>query len=287
MNPQNKAIINPGDRFGSWTVIKEAKPKIVITKTRNLSKRVIECQCECGVVKLVELVGLISGRTKSCGCSMKKPRKRIPVIPGTKINKLTIIQEVPKKGQDRRVLCECECGTIKEMPFLKLNKGETISCGCYCREEARKPKLNKRSENHPYMNTRLYSIWCGIRRRCYSQKSHAYKWYGAKGVRMCKEWEQRFLNFYEWAIANGYSDNLSIERIDSAKNYEPSNCKWIPLSQQNSNKRISRYIEYRGEKMSIKYASEKFGIPYVTIIGRLNKGWSGNEVIEKSAQSKL
>lgn len=280
MNPQNKITIIPGDRFGRWTVIRESESLIGFYGGRKAAKRMLECRCDCGTVKTIGLGTLRNGSSTSCGCSTREQRKRIPAIPGTKINRLTIIKELPMKGLDRRVLCLCECGNEKEISFLKLKQGGTMSCGCYHIEIANSPKLNKRGENHEHIETRLYEIWCGMKKRCNNTKARAYKWYGAKGVRVCLEWEQRFLNFYEWAISHGYSDALTIERIDSSKNYEPSNCKWIPLSDQNNNKCSSRYIEYAGVKMTIKDASEKYGIYYQTLIRRLNKGWSVNKSIE-------
>lgn len=277
MNPQNKISINPGDRFNKWTVIEELDPKIVYGK-RKAIKRMILCVCDCGNIQKIQLSGLVGGHTKSCGCMLKeagmKRRKEYPK--GMRFGKLVIIKEVDPRKLDRCFLCQCDCDkeVISRLSALKRKGGS--SCGC----TRRKPMIKNRSENYPYTNHRLYSIWGDMKKRCYNKNSRAYKWYGDRGIRICQDWLDRFLNFYNWAIANGYSDDLTIERLNPTKNYDPLNCTWIPWSEQNNNKGNSRFIIYKGVNMTVGQAAKIYGIDYHTLIGRLNREWSVSDAIE-------
>ena len=91
----------------------------------------------------------------------------------------------------------------------------------------------------PRNKDRLYGIWCGIQVRCTNPNTKAYEWYGAKGIRRCEEWNS-FESFKEWSLANGYESNLTIDRRDSNGNYEPTNCRWIPLEDQRHNRKPRR-----------------------------------------------
>ena len=88
--------------------------------------------------------------------------------------------------------------------------------------------------------TRLYRIWNGMKQRCNNPKSSTWKWYGGKGVKVCDEWENNFLNFKEWALSNGYNDNLTIDRIDPLEDYSPENCQWLTISENAAKAVFSR-----------------------------------------------
>lgn len=103
----------------------------------------------------------------------------------------------------------------------------------------------REDDRHGMSRTRLYSIWRDMKQRCNLESCNNYKHYGALGVTYCEEWEH-FLPFYEWAIQNGYSDDLTIDRIDVTGNYEPSNCRWANKSVQNANRRNNGTTEYKG-----------------------------------------
>ena len=94
--------------------------------------------------------------------------------------------------------------------------------------------------------SRLYHIYQSIKQRCYYPKAISYKRYGAKGIVMCDEWKNDFMSFYNWAIANGYSDNLTIDRINSNGNYEPSNCRWVTYKLQANNKSSNVFLSLNG-----------------------------------------
>lgn len=155
--------------------------------------------------------------------------KRLRDLSGLKFGRLTAIADVGSERNRRMWLCRCECGNDVVVASSSLRLGNTKSCGCITRDGTAQAK-------HGYCGTRLYRIWKGIKSRCNILSSTDYKWYGAKGVSVCGEWSE-FEPFKEWALKNGYSDNLTIDRIDPFGNYEPSNCRWATTAQQNMNQR--------------------------------------------------
>jgi hypothetical protein len=102
--------------------------------------------------------------------------------------------------------------------------------------------------------------------------------YGAKGITVCDEWHD-FKRFYEWAIATGYSDSLSIDRIDNTKGYSPDNCRWATPQEQTDNRRCCRYIAYNGKSQTIKAWAKETGIHYHTLLSRFDHGWSAEQAL--------
>lgn len=128
---------------------------------------------------------------------------------------------------------------------------------------------------HGKRHTRIYDIWRSMRQRCYNPNTNRYKNYGGKGIKVCDEWRESFEAFYEWAMANGYADNLTIDRKDTNGNYEPNNCRWVTMKEQQNN-RLNNHLEtYNGETHTIAEWSEITGIKMCTLWARLKKyGWS-------------
>lgn len=134
-------------------------------------------------------------------------------------------------------------------------------------------------------NTRIYRIWIGIKKRCYCKTARGYFGYGGRGITMCDEWLHDFEAFYKWAMANGYADNLTIERIDVNGNYEPSNCKWITKEEQASNRRTNHKLLYNGEIKTVAQISRETGISEQTIRNRIkSKNFSNDEILKKPIQ---
>ena len=114
-----------------------------------------------------------------------------------------------------------------------INSGNTKSCGCY-----NKRRLSETHKTHGLGSTSLYRIWINIKTRILNPKDKHYNDYGGRGITICDEWKNDFMSFYNWAILNGYSDELSIDRIDNDGNYEPSNCRWVTRTIQSRNQRV-------------------------------------------------
>lgn len=140
-------------------------------------------------------------------------------------------------------LCKCECGKEVIVRGTYLRNGHTQSCGCFNIE--RTVETSKTHGN--FLNgkqTRIYGIWAGIKRRCLNPHVKAYKHYGRRGITLCDEW-MSFETFMDWALSNGYKDNLTIDRISGDGNYEPSNCRWITRSENSRKGAIEAYNRRR------------------------------------------
>lgn len=124
---------------------------------------------------------------------------------------------------------------------------------------------------HRLRNTRLYSIWRSMRSRCNNPNTNNYKYYGAKGIKVCEEWNS-FKTFYDWAINHGYSDNLTLDRIDSNKDYEPQNCHWISISEQQQNRSDNCNITINGETKCLSEWARFYGISWATARSRHKAG---------------
>lgn len=121
-----------------------------------------------------------------------------------------------------------------------------------------------------------------MKKRCYNLKYKRYNDYGGRGIKICNEWLNDFKVFYDWAMQNGYKDNLTIDRIDVNGNYEPSNCRWANIKTQANNKRNNRIIEYKGEFHTMSEWANIYNINYKLLHSRLKKGWN----IEKALFTK-
>ena len=141
---------------------------------------------------------------------------------GQKFHMLTVLKFYDVQNGMSRWLCRCDCGNEVIVYGRHLKSGNTMSCGCYHKEHN-----HEFGYKHGGSNTRLYNIWCDMKSRCSNPNERAYKWYGGKGISVCDEWKSDFAQFKNWALNNGYNDSLTIDRVDSNKNYCPDNCRWI------------------------------------------------------------
>lgn len=196
-------------------------------------------------------------------------------LTGQKFGRLTAIKDAGRtKNMQVLWLCKCDCGGMTVTQGAHLTSGHTKSCGCLHKE-----KIRTNNEKHGVLKNlygklpRIYRIWARMKQRCMDPKVKEYYRYGGRGISVCKEWLE-FEPFYKWAMANGYRDDLTIDRINNDGNYEPGNCRWVTYQEQVINSTSSKLITYKGETKNIKNWAKTLGIPYTALMHRIRKGWS-------------
>lgn len=194
--------------------------------------------------------------------------KALIIKNGQIFNRLTVLKEVEKRDGKRYFKCICECGNSGEYRLISMRAGKIKSCGCLRSEQNRTVAIT-----HGKRNTRLYSIWHSMKQRCFNPNNLKYEFYGERGVSIYKKWVDSFELFYNWAIQNGYSNNLTLDRIEVNGNYEPSNCRFISMKEQSRNKRNNVFIEFNGEKLCVVDWAKKLQISNSAMQKRL-KNWT-------------
>jgi hypothetical protein len=190
-------------------------------------------------------------------------------ITGKRYGRLVALRENP--GNQKQWICKCDCGNTHIVTKGHLKDGHVKSCGCLLKEGASHP-------THGLSQTRIYSVWHQMIYRCENPKSISYPYYGSRGITVCDEWHDVKL-FNKWAMANGYEDKLTIDRIDSDGNYEPSNCRWKTIIEQNNNLRSNHVITINGQSKTMAMWSKEYGIKQSAIYERLQHGWSEKDAI--------
>lgn len=261
-----KLIDLTGKRFGRLTVLKRANDWI----DKNGKKYVRwECKCDCGNISYPFRSSLMDGSVKSCGCyhsekSSEAGKKSLENLVGKQYGRLTVIKRAENNGSQTMWQCKCDCGKLVVVNASKLKSKHTQSCGCLQKERTSIAK-----KTHGMSDSRLHRIWAGMKRRCYNKNDASYENYGGRGIIICDEWKDSFESFYQWAIQSGYSDRLSIDRINVDGNYEPSNCRWADKITQMNNTTLNRTFAYNGETLTVAELSRKYNIPYKLLHKRL------------------
>lgn len=199
-------------------------------------------------------------------------------IVGEKFGRLTVLKyNHSNKNYIKYYLCKCECGNEIVTRKSNLLNGKTKSCGCLQHDIT-----SRRCYIHGLSKSRTYRIWKNMKQRCYNPKASRYENYGGRGIKVCDEWLNDFMNFYNWAMANGYRDELSIDRIDVDGNYEPSNCRWVTNKKQQNNKEKNRLVTYKGVTHSVSEWADILGVGWTTLRARLDSpNYTLEECFEK------
>lgn len=250
-----------GEKFGMLTVLEYAGKS-------EKGYHSWKCKCDCGKIVVKSGKGLRNGHITSCGC-----RHKAKDLTGMVFGNLKVVKIVGKKNRNTLWLCRCECGKYVECYQYNIERGTSTSCGCLRSYYAKKTR-----SCHGESTGKFYKKWSSIKSRCYNKNTPSYKNYGGRGIKMCDEWLD-FWSFREWAYLNGYSEGLTLERIDVNGNYEPSNCKWIPMEEQANNKRNNSFIEYGGKKQTLSQWSKELGVGKEVLSYRYRAGWTPEECL--------
>lgn len=202
---------------------------------------------------------------------------RLIDLTGKRFGKWTVLyraeDHIDKHGYRHRrwhCICDCEKHTEKDVLESSLLNNTSTSCGC-----------NRHKIKHGLSRTRIKRIYYDMHSRCENPNTPKFKNHGGRGIKICKEWsgENGLVNFYNWAIDNGYKEDLTIDRVDNDGDYEPNNCRWSDYKTQNLNNRANRYITVGDETKTVSEWSEETGINRNTITRRLNSGITGEEAL--------
>ena len=196
---------------------------------------------------------------------------------GQKFNRLTVIAFERlhyKHGTHINWIVRCDCGTLKSVAPYRILNGNTKSCGCLKSENT--IAYNKTAKKkHGGRNERLYRIWRSMKERCFCETSKDYNNWGGRGIVVCDEWKDDYAEFRNWALANGYEDDLTIDRIDVDGNYCPQNCRWVDWRTQSSNRQTTMRFAVNGEIKTLPELADEYGIKYTTLYQRVCKyHWS-------------
>lgn len=228
-----KLIDLTGQRFGRLVVIER------MPKGKHGEHAKWRCLCDCGNENVVVGTDLRSGHTQSCGCYCRDLNRSMKTkdMLGQRFGKLTVIAFAGVDENNKAEWkCRCDCGNEVIVTGGNLRSGNTTSCGCVHKKQLSE-RNSKLLTTHGMSKTRLYTIWTDMKQRCGNPNDKYYYLYGGRGISVCSEWKSNFKSFAEWALANGYQDNLSIDRIDNDKGYCSDNCRWATAKEQANNKR--------------------------------------------------
>lgn len=202
-------------------------------------------------------------------------------LSGQRFGRLLVVQRAENIGKRVAWHCKCDCGKNTIVVADKLLRGKTKSCGCYSIE-----RIARLNMTHGMSRTRLFKIWTAMRERCTCKKLINYPDYGGRGIKVCDEWMNNFETFRDWAYVNGYTDELSIDRIDVNGNYCPENCRWVTRLVQNNNKRNNRKITYNGQTLTLSEWARTKGLKRATLFIRLKQGWTVERALTEPTHRK-
>lgn len=177
-------------------------------------------------------------------------------LTGKRFGRLVVVDRAGTVNRKATWNCKCDCGNVLVVHTTHLKSGNTKSCGCL-----RLDSNTAKNTTHGMRNTRIYYVWCAMKKRCTNKKDPQFNLYGGRGIKVCREW-MAFEGFYSWAVSSGYRSGLTIDRIDVNGDYCPENCRWATTEEQNNNKQNSVYFTYGGETNTLGQWAKIKKIPY-------------------------
>lgn len=268
-----------GVRSGKLTVIETFRERRGKNQRVNIMCR---CQCDCGNIIVIP-ASKLKGQY-SCGCAkffdFAKYKNKI-------YNGIEVLELVDEK--EKIISCKCKCGNIFTCKLSKLTSHKNPIIGC-----SKCPDFVKYTRNTKYLHkykaqpNRIKRIHRSMKLRCFNPKDKDFDLYGGRGISICRDWigENGFQNFEEWAINNGYKDDLTIDRMDTNGNYEPKNCRWVDIKTQANNRRNNVKYLFNNEELTIPEISRIVNINKNTILSRLKKGYSLERAINTPVQRR-
>lgn len=269
----------PGDVVDYLEILDNAEPK------DNGAKR-FKCKCNaCGNIVILEAAYInryhLQGKA-SCGCVVRNEKRSSTVIDmtGKRVGKLVVIKRVENdKEGHAQWLCQCDCGNTTIATGKVLRNGTKRSCGCLHSDV-----LSRRNYKHGHADERIYTIWFDMNRRINDPRRKSYEYYGGAGLGLYERWDKRknpnaFPEFYEWAMANGYADNLSIDRKKRNIGYYPDNCRWVDETIQSNNRSLNKYICDHDAMYTFAQFARKYNKPHGFVRGRLDHNHTVDEIV--------
>lgn len=199
------------------------------------------------------------------------------IFPGKRFGRLIAVRRVYVNSWRTRWLCQCDCGTSKEIRQQLLTRGDTQSCGCL-RKEQRAARNSREKRTHYMTTTPEYKAWVSMIQRCYNSNTESYPHYGGRGITVCDRWHESFESFFA-DVGLRPTPRHSIERVRVNGNYEPGNVCWATSNQQARNKRSTLRSVIDGENLCLADIAERFGIGYSTVLYRFNAGLRGRDLL--------
>lgn len=192
------------------------------------------CKCKCGKYKIADTYSLVKGKIKSCGCYNSA---RYENLKG-KYGKLSIIEYAGKNEKNYKLYrCRCDCGNEVIVKGSDLLTGHTKSCGCI-------KKNHFTTHGYASKDARLYDIYNAMFHRCYHKNCKGYRFYGARGIKVCDEWKKDICSFFDFAYKNGYEPQKTIDRINSNGDYCPENCRFVSKRMNSLRANFKRWKKY-------------------------------------------
>lgn len=260
-----------GQQYGDLIVLGLNEYETDLTKIKY-GKRILTWDCECIKCK---------NKSTKHRCDLKSIERKNTSgcirchgiwLVGQKFGRLTVLEDLGTNDKSgRKLRCKCDCGKEVIVSQILLRTGNTQSCGCLHSDSVSLRNKETACWNGDSKSEyeRLYHIWCAMRNRCDSTSNIHYDLYGGRGIKVCPEWYDWF-TFKNWALSHGYSNELTIDRINSNGNYEPNNCRWATYKEQANNVSNNKLITYKGKTQTLSQWCDELNLDYFRTKARLN-----------------